>query len=36
MERMDIDWTIAENLMEEIIPYSLEYYLNVVKMDHSD
>ncbi len=30
MERMDIDWSIGENLDEEVIPYSLEYYLGVV------
>ena len=30
VERMDIDWSIAEQLEEEIVPYSVEYYLNVI------
>jgi len=27
---MDADWSIAENLDEEVIPFALEYYLNVI------
>jgi nucleosome assembly protein 1-like 1 len=30
VERMDIDWSIAEQLEEEVVPYSVEYYLNVI------
>lgn len=30
IERMDADWSIAENLDEEVIPFALEYYLNVI------
>lgn len=30
IERMDTDWVISENIDEEVIPYGLEYYLNVI------
>ena len=35
-ERMDIDYDIARMIIDEIIPYSLEYYLGVKINDAYD
>lgn len=35
-ERMDIDYDIARMIIDEIIPYSLEYYLGVKINDDYD
>lgn len=35
-ERLNIDYDIARTLVDEVIPYSLEYYLNVKVEDDED
>lgn len=30
IERMDSDWLMAENIEDEVVPFGLEYYLNVI------
>ena len=33
---MDIDYDIARVLIDEVIPYSLEYYLGIDKKEYYD
>jgi nucleosome assembly protein 1-like 1 len=33
---MDIDYDICNILIEEVLPYSLEYYLGVKKEEHDE
>ena len=36
-ERMDIDYDLARMIIDEIIPYSLEYYLGIkINDDNND
>ena len=35
-ERMDIDLDIARTIVEEAIPYGLEYYLGIKLHEHDD
>jgi nucleosome assembly protein 1-like 1 len=32
-ERLDIDYDIARALIDEVLPYSLEYYLEIKHID---